>query len=360
MTKHRNFALALAAVAVLLVILVATSLAAPSFTGDAAADFTGPDVLVQVDGTGPNVSIDAAAPPGTVSGWDIRQVFFEYDASADIMYVGIDCWVICGDADGNGDPGTALVGVDSPNLGAYESISLLLDPVGGPPDFEYVVGVATFADLSSFGLYEFDHASQFSPGFGYRQFISSLTPFGAAIGTPDLEFAIPGFSGLMGFVPGSAFTLRARAFAGSIADVGFGEDAVDISLDFTTTVTNPGTGTPGYWKTHPEAWPVQEITIGGVTYARDEAINWMNLPEKGDKSLTLFRALVSAKLNVIIGNDPSCVANTISMADAWMGTYPAGSGVKGGGPTSPWREGEPLYLTLDDYNNGLLCAPHRD
>jgi hypothetical protein len=34
--------------------------------------------------------------------------------------------------------------------------------------------------------------------------------------------------------------------------------------------------------------------------------------------------------------------------------------VKAGGATSPWRTGEPLYLKLDAYNNGLLCAPHRD
>ena len=25
-----------------------------------------------------------------------------------------------------------------------------------------------------------------------------------------------------------------------------------------------------------------------------------------------------------------------------------------------WDVGEPLYLMLDDYNNGYLCAPHRD
>ena len=44
-----------------------------------------------------------------------------------------------------------------------------------------------------------------------------------------------------------------------------------------------------------------------------------------------------------------------------METYgPVGSGVKAGGKKSPWREGEPLYEMLDDYNNGLLCAPSRD
>ena len=34
----------------------------------------------------------------------------------------------------------------------------------------------------------------------------------------------------------------------------------------------PGTGTPGYWKNHPDAWPVAVITIGGETYTKGDAI----------------------------------------------------------------------------------------
>ena len=40
----------------------------------------------------------------------------------------------------------------------------------------------------------------------------------------------------------------------------------------------------------------------------------------GDRTFTLFRALVSAKLNVLIGNDSSCIASTIAAADSWMAT----------------------------------------
>jgi len=122
----------------------------------------------------------------------------------------------------------------------------------------------------------------------------------------------------------------------------------------------PGTGTPGYWKNHPDAWPVDEITIGGETYSKDDAIEIMNTPEKGDKTYTLFRALVAARLNVLIGNKSCCIQRTINAADAWMATYgPVGSGVKAGGKCSPWRDAEPLYKKLDDYNNGWLCAPSR-
>ncbi|GAB4540865.1 MAG: hypothetical protein Kow0063_31170 [Anaerolineae bacterium] len=122
----------------------------------------------------------------------------------------------------------------------------------------------------------------------------------------------------------------------------------------------PGTGTPGYWKNHPEAWPVEGIIIGGMTYTRDEAIGYMKKPVKKDKTFTMFPALVSARLNVMVGNDDSCIADTIAAADEWMANYgPVGSGVKAN--SEAWKVGEPLYKMLDMYNNGeLLCAWHRD
>ncbi|MFC1944131.1 DNRLRE domain-containing protein [Chloroflexota bacterium] len=141
-----------------------------------------------------------------------------------------------------------------------------------------------------------------------------------------------------------------------------GEKQSLLRFDFEPTPpSGPGTGTPGYWKTHPEAWPVGSIEIGGVTYTRDEAVAIMWDDKNKDKTTTMFAALVCTKLNVLIGNSYCCVDDTIADADQWMADYgPVGSGVRGGGPASPWRTGEPLYETLDDYNNGLLCAPHRD
>ncbi len=124
------------------------------------------------------------------------------------------------------------------------------------------------------------------------------------------------------------------------------------------TTTGAGTGTPGYWKNHPNAWPVSSITIGGVVYSKANAILWMGAKD-GDKTVTMFRSLVSAKLNVLIGAESSCIASTITAADSWMKTYgPVGSKVDAS--SQAWKIGEPLYKKLDDYNNGLLCAPHRD
>jgi SdrD B-like domain len=126
---------------------------------------------------------------------------------------------------------------------------------------------------------------------------------------------------------------------------------------FTTRAANPGTGTPGYWKNHPDAWPVQNITVGGVTYTKAQAIAWLGKVGK-DKTTTMFSSLVPAMLNVMIGNDGSCVSSAIAAGNAWMATYgPVGSGVAGG--SYAWSVGEPTHITLDSYNNGLLCAPHR-
>src|SRR3989442_15605659 len=120
--------------------------------------------------------------------------------------------------------------------------------------------------------------------------------------------------------------------------------------------TQPGTGTPGYWKNHPAAWPAGGITVGGVTYTIVQAIDLLGRVGS-DKSITMFSSLVPAKLNVALGNDGSCVNDAIAAADSWMAAHPPGSGVAAASPD--WKIGEPLHIQLDNYNNGLLCAPHR-
>ena len=118
----------------------------------------------------------------------------------------------------------------------------------------------------------------------------------------------------------------------------------------------PGTGTPGYWKTHASAWPVDSITVGGVSYTKAEAIAWLG-KVGSDKSITLFSSLVPAMLNVAIGNDGSCVADAIAAANDWFITNHLGTNVLAS--SAAWKIGEPLQFQLDNYNNGLLCAPHR-
>jgi hypothetical protein len=142
------------------------------------------------------------------------------------------------------------------------------------------------------------------------------------------------------------------------ANVVVNPDHTDTDFGFfvNQTVSNPGTGTLGYWKNHPEAWPSPTIIIAGQTYTVDQAIYWMQRIGK-DRTTQMFAQLVAAKLNVSIGNDPSCIASTISAADSWLTTYPIGSNVAGG--SAAWVAGDPIASQLDAYNNGQMCAPHR-
>ncbi|HEX4953619.1 MAG TPA: SdrD B-like domain-containing protein [Thermoanaerobaculia bacterium] len=142
----------------------------------------------------------------------------------------------------------------------------------------------------------------------------------------------------------------------AVVSVASGEVAEGVDFGFAGCA--PGTGTIGYWKNHPEAWPEEVIVVGEVTYSKDEAIALMGRPGRGDKTYDLFKQLVAAKLNVAVGNPGSCVAATIAAADEWLVAYPVGSGVRGS--STAWATGGPLHAILDDYNNGLLCAFHRD
>ncbi len=228
------------------------SLAAPIFTGDAAADFTGPNVIVlndrQLDGVNaPDVGMPRPAYTDTaISGFDVQAIYLEYDPATDIMYVGIDCFVICGDADGDGDPDTAgdilgqpvadggLGGEDAPGFGEGEAFGLLIDTnadydaVAGTGDFEVVIGVNEAADLSAIGafLYLDEIGFQLAGDTWGDALPNAVTLFAAPSSTaPDLEFTIADFSTLPGFTAEQGLgAFQIHLGMGSIVDDGIGED----------------------------------------------------------------------------------------------------------------------------------------
>jgi len=132
---------------------------------------------------------------------------------------------------------------------------------------------------------------------------------------------------------------------------------VDFGYHF-RSATAGGTGTLGYWKNHASAWPVSSITVGGVTYTKAQAIGWLSTPPRGDATISLFQQLVPAELNALSGNNASCITAAIQAADAWLRQYPLGSHVSSSSSAGQTATG--LQEQLDDYNNGRLCAPHRD
>lgn len=114
--------------------------------------------------------------------------------------------------------------------------------------------------------------------------------------------------------------------------------------------------TQGFWKNHPEDWPVDSLTIGGVVYTQDEAIDIFETPTRGDATYILIHQLMAATLNVLNGADDAAIAAELVDANDWLAANPLGSR-----PRNPERSvGIGLSQTLDDYNNGLIGPGHCD
>ncbi len=113
----------------------------------------------------------------------------------------------------------------------------------------------------------------------------------------------------------------------------------------------------GYWKNHPQAWPVTELQLGNVTYTQEQLLSIMHEPVRGNGLISLAHHLIATKLNVANGADPSCIQQTIADADTLIGDLvvpPVGDGY-----LAP-RDVNALKDTLEDYNEGHLCAPSCD
>jgi len=110
-------------------------------------------------------------------------------------------------------------------------------------------------------------AGETGPGGTYSIFVpggdttvSVLIPTGMVASPPNVGSDAFDSDGIP---DGGGFSVAAGVPAdGTATDFGF----------FTLPVQQPGTGTPGYWKNHPEAWPVSSITVGGLTYTKAQAI----------------------------------------------------------------------------------------
>ena len=132
----------------------------------------------------------------------------------------------------------------------------------------------------------------------------------------------------------------------------------------TPTATPTPSGTPGgcvrgqgYWKNHPDQWPVTELQLGSVTYNQQELLDILREPVRGNGLLILAHQLIAAKLNIAAGADPSCIQETIAEADALIGDLvipPIGNGY-----LAP-RDAAPLAGILGQFNEGDMCAPSCD
>ncbi len=78
------------------------------------------------------------------------------------------------------------------------------------------------------------------------------------------------------------------------------------SLTSTTNCTYTG---QGYWKNHPDDWPVTSLTLGGQIYSQAQMLDIFNTPPRGDATYILAHQLIPAKLNVAQGADNAAVSS---------------------------------------------------
>lgn len=123
--------------------------------------------------------------------------------------------------------------------------------------------------------------------------------------------------------------------------------------------------TPGFWKNHPGAWPVDGLRLGGVDYSTAELLAILDASPAGDKSVILARHVIAYRLNLWELN-PTCdlAEEANATATEWLGLAgPLLDGDDVGAGVHTWVldgvDGEPAKDALDAFNNGrtdLGCA----
>ena len=249
----------------------------------------------------------------------------------------------------NGTAGDIGIYVDGKNVGYISGSGVMYQNVNVTPGYGYTL---TF--------YSGSHVPQ-DQTVKLQYYNASNVALGTAVVhtiTSDLE--VTGFGGPYTLTLGAAPT-DAKYLRISVSANGHDYAKVDAlclkAQPGTPPPSAPGTGTPGYWMNHPEAWPSNSITIGGKTYTKADAINLMKAPTSTDMTYQMFQHLVAAKLNVAVGNTATCISSGITAADDWMKAHPVGSGVAAS--STAWQSISATFTALDNYNNGRLCAPSR-
>jgi hypothetical protein len=215
----------------------------------------------------PDVGVPPAWPYET-SGWDMKDVRLAYDYELDQLHIGINCWSVCGDADGDGDAGrTSTIleqrgGLDLPKMETSESFAVAFDVTGdGVMDFvlgypsqfnaqseRYPCGIDKF-DITCFGVYLYDTsggAAVPSQRFIYKA-ASDVSSHPArdqnpatSSSRPDLEWTVLNFNRLRTAVGAPAlnrtgsqsWSINFLAFGGSFQDDGVGEDQFPNNAPF--------------------------------------------------------------------------------------------------------------------------------
>jgi hypothetical protein len=216
---------------------------------------------------------------------------------------------------------TPAFGVSPPVLESFSS-------AGTTPILFTTAGTPTFdprADKPEIVAPDDTNTTFFIPGRdiepdGFPNFngTSAAAPHAAAVAALLLE-AVPTLA------PNSVYTaLESTAIdmgpPGFDNDSGFGLIQADLALA-RVAVTNVCPLGQGFWKNHPDAWPVTSLTLGSQTYTQAELLTLLDTPPRGDASLILAHQLIAAKLNIANGSDPTPISATITDADSLLSQF---------------------------------------
>ena len=138
-------------------------------------------------------------------------------------------------------------------------------------------------------------------------------------------------------------------------------DACDLktSTSTTTTTTLPHRcpQAMGFWKNHPELWPVSSLTLGRQAYAQAELLTILSTPVGGDASLPLAGALIPGKLNIANGSDPTPIAGSVTDADRLLGGFAGKLPYSVKPPSAIGKAMLSDASLLTQYNSGALTPP---
>ncbi len=118
--------------------------------------------------------------------------------------------------------------------------------------------------------------------------------------------------------------------------------------------------TKGFWSRNPGAWPVTSLRLGTQTYGQARLLTILAMRINADASLNLAHQLISAKLNLAAGSNPTRIVQTIANADALLGTFPGLLPYNVAPSSTIGRAMITLSRVLETYNNGSVtpgCAP---
>ena len=206
--------------------------------------------------------------------------------------------------------------------------------------------------IVDFGLARYDSSGVLDPTFGNAGKVNTDLGFADAAGgiaiTPDCKLVAGGYS----------WDVTGQ----STGTVNFALARYQIS----GCTVQPPTGGPtcpkthGYWRNHPDAWPLSTLMLGTQTYSKDELLILLSTTSQTDASITLARQLIAAKLNIANGSEQSPVESAIVASDAVLGQYSGRLPYKVKASSANGQIMTANTVILNSYNQGLLtlsCTP---